>query len=212
MHNPNIIGGRGRRDRDDGADADGYRIGGYEQLRIYGKILGVMVHAVKDESDLRIALSELKNKHTVLIDTVGVSQRDKMVTEQVAMLSGANSEVKRLLCLNATSTGETLSEVVRAYQGSGLAGCILTKLDEAATIGGALDIAIRQKLTLYYVASGQRVPEDLHVANKQHLIDRAFKLKRETAAFKYLDDELPLLMSAATGNANLSTSREVSFG
>jgi len=191
---------------------DGYRIGGYEQLRIYGKILGVMVHAVKDESDLRIALSELKNKHTVLIDTVGVSQRDKMVTEQVAMLSGANSEVKRLLCLNATSTGETLSEVVRAYQGSGLAGCILTKLDEAATIGGALDIAIRQKLTLYYVASGQRVPEDLHVANKQHLVDRAFKLKRETAAFKYLDDELPLLMSAATGNANLSTSREVSFG
>lgn len=190
---------------------DGYRIGGYEQLRIYGKILGVMVHAVKDESDLRIALSELKNKHTVLIDTVGVSQRDKMVTDQVAMLSAPDTGVKRLLCLNATSTGETLSEVVRAYQGTGLAGCILTKLDEAATIGGALDIAIRQKLTLYYVASGQRVPEDLHVANKQYLIDRAFKLKRETAAFKYLDDELPLLMSAAT-NMNTSVSREVSFG
>ncbi|MFZ6725465.1 flagellar biosynthesis protein FlhF [Undibacterium sp. MH2W] len=190
---------------------DGYRIGGYEQLRIYGKILGVMVHAVKDESDLRIALSELKNKHTVLIDTVGVSQRDKMVTDQVAMLSGADTGVKRLLCLNATSTGETLSEVVRAYQGTGLAGCILTKLDEAATIGGALDIAIRQKLTLYYVASGQRVPEDLHVANKQYLIDRAFKLKRETAAFKYLDDELPLLMSAAA-NVTASASREVSFG
>jgi flagellar biosynthesis protein FlhF len=174
---------------------DGYRIGGYEQLRIYGKILGVMVHSVKDESDLRIALSELKNKHTVLIDTVGVSQRDKMVTEQVAMLSGAGVDVKRLLCLNATSTGETLSEVVRAYKGSGLAGCILTKLDEAATIGGALDIAIRQKLTLYYVASGQRVPEDLHVANKQYLVDRAFKLKRETAAYKLNEDELPLLMS-----------------
>ncbi|MFZ6689922.1 flagellar biosynthesis protein FlhF [Undibacterium sp. SXout11W] len=194
---------------------DGYRIGGYEQLRIYGKILGVMVHAVKDESDLRIALSELKNKHTVLIDTVGVSQRDKMVTDQVAMLSGAGTEVKRLLCLNATSTGETLSEVVRAYQGTGLAGCILTKLDEAATIGGALDIAIRQKLTLYYVASGQRVPEDLHVANKQHLIDRAFKLKRETAAFRYLDEELPLLMSAAvaTSKGQISpSSKEVSFG
>lgn len=195
---------------------DGYRIGGYEQLRIYGKILGVMVHAVKDESDLRIALSELKNKHTVLIDTVGVSQRDKMVTEQVAMLSGADSQVKRLLCLNATSTGETLSEVVRAYQGSGLAGCILTKLDEAATIGGAIDIAIRQRLTLYYVASGQRVPEDLHVANKQHLIDRAFKLKRETAPFRYLDEELPLLMSgagsAAAHVAKQHVAREVSLG
>ncbi|MFZ6773695.1 flagellar biosynthesis protein FlhF [Undibacterium sp. SXout7W] len=194
---------------------DGYRIGGYEQLRIYGKILGVMVHAVKDESDLRLALDELKNKHTVLIDTVGVSQRDKMVTEQVAMLSGADTPVKRLLCLNATSTGETLSEVVRAYQGSGLAGCILTKLDEAATIGGALDIAIRQKLMVYYVASGQRVPEDLHIANKQHLIDRAFKLKRETSAFRYLDEELPLLMAGAgvmhSGSAN-TFSQEVSLG
>lgn len=194
---------------------DGYRIGGYEQLRIYGKILGVMVHSVKDEADLRIALSELKNKHTVLIDTVGVSQRDKMVTEQVAMLSGADANVKRLLCLNATSTGETLSEVVRAYQGNGLAGCILTKLDEAATIGGALDIAIRQKLNVYYVASGQRVPEDLHVANKQHLVDRAFKLKRETAAFKFQDDELPILMASAARYGDSQVIRnmmEVSLG
>ncbi|MFZ6845217.1 flagellar biosynthesis protein FlhF [Undibacterium sp. RuTC16W] len=194
---------------------DGYRIGGYEQLRIYGKILGVMVHSVKDESDLRIALSELKNKHTVLIDTVGVSQRDKMVAEQIAMLSGADSNVKRLLCLNATSTGETLSEVVRAYQGKGdLAGCILTKLDEAATIGGVLDIAVRQKLNVYYVASGQRVPEDLHVANKQYLVDRAFKLKRETSAFSLQDDELPMVMAnAAMANAiNPGALREVSLG
>lgn len=172
---------------------DGYRIGAYEQLRIYGKILGVMVHSVKDQADLRIALNELKNKHTVLIDTVGVSQRDKMVSDQVAMLSGA--DVKRLLCVNATSTGETLSEVVRAYRGTGLAGCILTKLDEAATIGGALDIMIRQKLTMYYVASGQRVPEDLHVANKLYLVDRAFKLKRETSAYLHQDEELGLALA-----------------
>lgn len=174
---------------------DAYRIGAYEQLRIYGKILGVMVHSVKDEADLRIALAELKNKHTVLIDTVGVSQRDKMVAEQVAMLSGTNVDVKRLLCVNATSTGETLSEVVRAYRGTGLAGCILTKLDEAATIGGALDIIIRQKLQMFYVASGQRVPEDLHVANKLYLVDRAFKLKRETSAYLHKNDELSLAIA-----------------
>ncbi len=186
---------------------DGYRIGAYEQLRIYGKILGVMVHSVKDEADLRIALAELKNKHTVLIDTVGVSQRDKMVTEQVAMLSGSGLNVKRLLCMNATSTGETLSEVVRAYAGAGLSGCILTKLDEAATIGGALDITIRQKLNIYYVASGQRVPEDLHVANKQYLVDRAFKLKRETSAYKLQNEELPLLMTQSVlRSANLEVS------
>jgi flagellar biosynthesis protein FlhF len=191
---------------------DGYRIGGYEQLRIYGKILGVMVHSVKDESDLRIALDELRGKHTVLIDTVGMGQRDQMVAEQIAMLSGAGSDVKRLLCLSATSTGETLSEVVRSYQGEGLAGCIMTKLDEAATIGNVLDVVIRQKLNLYYVANGQRVPEDLHVANQHYLVDRAFKLKRETAPFQYNDAELPLVMANTARVMKDKTLREVNLG
>ncbi|WP_334190739.1 flagellar biosynthesis protein FlhF [Noviherbaspirillum sp.] len=191
---------------------DGYRIGGYEQLRIYGKILGVMVHSVKDETDLRIALDEMKNKHTVLIDTVGMGQRDKMVAEQIAMLSGAGTKVKRLLCLSATSSGETLNEVVRSYQGSGLAGCIMTKLDEAATIGSLLDVAIRQKLSLYYVANGQRVPEDLHVANQHYLVDRAFKLKRETAPFLIQDSELPMVMANTARSMNDNELREVRIG
>jgi flagellar biosynthesis protein FlhF len=189
---------------------DGYRIGGYEQLRIYGKILGVMVHAVKDEADLKIALSELKNKHTVLIDTVGMSQRDRLVSEQVAMLSNAN--VNKLLCLNATSTGETIAEVIHSYQGSGLTGCIVTKMDEAASLGAVLDAIIRQKITMFYLANGQRVPEDLHVANKNYLVDHAFKLKREQPAFQYLDDELPMLIGNATAAKNDRQLREVLLG
>ena len=191
---------------------DGYRIGGFEQLRIYGKILGVMVHSVKDESDLRNALDELKGKHTILIDTVGVSQRDKMVAEQVAMLSDVGVPIKRLLCLSATSTGETLNEVVRAYKGNGLAGCIMTKLDEAATVGNVLDVVIRQKLKMFYVANGQRVPEDLHLANKQYLVDRAFRLKRETAPFSYHDDELPLVVANTARSMNDKSLREVILG
>jgi len=182
---------------------DAYRIGGHEQLRIYGKILGVMVHSVKDEADLRIALKELRNKHTVLIDTIGMSQRDHMVAEQVAMLSGSGADVKRLLCLNSTSTNETLNEVVRAYQGSGLHGAIMTKMDEAASIGGVLDIVIRQKLNLHYVSNGQRVPEDLHVADRALLIDRAFRNRGAAPT----DADLPLMMAAAAAQA-----REVSHG
>lgn len=191
---------------------DGYRIGGYEQLRIYGKILGVIVHSVKDETDLRIALDELGSKHMVLIDTVGMGQRDKMVAEQVAMLQGAGAKVKRLLCMSATSNGETLNEVARSYMGDGLAGCIITKLDEAATIGSVLDVIIRQKLNLYYVANGQRVPEDLHVANQHYLVDRAFKLKRETAPFQLQDEELPIVIGSAAHAMHDKTLREVSLG
>jgi flagellar biosynthesis protein FlhF len=190
---------------------DAYRIGGHEQLRIYGKILGVMVHSVKDEADLRIALKELRNKHTVLIDTIGMSQRDQMVTEQVAMLTESGANVQRLLCLNATSTNETLNEVVRAYQGTGLAGCIMTKMDEAASIGNVLDVIIRQKLNLHYISNGQRVPEDLHLADRAMLVDRAFRSKRD-AASQLSDADLPLMM-AGLGNLNNDRSlREVYVG
>lgn len=174
---------------------DAYRIGGHEQLRIYGKILGVMVHAVKDEADLKIALEELKGKHTILIDTVGVSQRDKMVSEQIAMLSNADVRIKKLLCLNATNTSETLTDVINAYRGKGLDGCIMTKLDEAAIIGNILDVAIREHLKVYYVANGQRVPEDLHLANKKVLVHRALKLgTQRNSPFHVRNDELPFLM------------------
>lgn len=173
---------------------DAYRIGGHEQLRIYGKILGVMVHAVKDEADLKIALNELKNKRTILIDTVGVSQRDMMVTEQIAMLSNTNSPIKKLLCLNATSTGETLTDVIRAYKGKGLDGTIITKLDEAVTIGGVLDVIVRGKLKLYYLANGQRVPEDIHLANKNYLIQKALKIGADGRSLQFKNEELPFIM------------------
>ena len=139
-----------------------------------------------------------------------MSQRDRLVSDQVAMLSGAN--VKKLLCLNATSTGETLNEVIRSYQGSGLTGCIVTKMDEAASIGSVLDAIIRQKLTTYYLANGQRVPEDLHVANKQYLVEYAFKLKREQSAFQFQDNELPMVMANTSAAMHDRHLREVSLG
>ena len=188
---------------------DSYRIGGHEQLRIYGKILGVTVHAVRDAADLRLALSELRNKHTVLIDTVGMSQRDQAVAEQVEMLCQAGKQIKRLLLLNATSHGETLNEVVQAYQTRGLDGCILTKVDEAASLGPALDCAIRHELNVHYLATGQRVPEDLHLANRQYLIHRAFKTRSLASPWQLDESELTFALSG-----NQSTQREsaVSFG
>jgi flagellar biosynthesis protein FlhF len=183
---------------------DSYRIGGHEQLRIYGKILGVMVHTVKDEADLKLALNELKNKHTILIDTVGVSQRDKMVAEQIKMLSNKQLIIKKLLCLNATNTGDTLIDVVKAYRGQGLSGCVMTKIDEAITLGNVLDVMIREKLKLHYVTNGQRVPEDLHLPHKQQLVHRTFNRKAtKDSPFQLPKEDQALVV----GNTVRNTSR-----
>lgn len=175
---------------------DGYRIGAHEQLRIYGRILGVPVFQVRDASDLRRTLAELRDKHMVLIDTVGMSQRDRMVAEQIAMLSGIG-HVRRLLLLNATCRGDTLDDVVRAYGGDDLAGCILTKVDEAVSLAPALGAAIAHKLEVFYVANGQRVPEDLHLPNRAYLLHRALRPGAQESPWKLKGDEAALMMAAA---------------
>jgi flagellar biosynthesis protein FlhF len=171
---------------------DSYRIGAYEQLRIYGKILGVEVHAVRDTEDLRLTLSALKRKHLVLIDTIGMGQRDGRVPGQSEMLDACGA--KRLLLLNATSGGDTLDDVVNTYGGAGVIGCIATKLDEAVTLGAVLDVLIRRKLQLHYIANGQRVPEDLHEVNREYLLHRAFKPGARASAFVVNELEFPAVM------------------
>ena len=182
---------------------DSYRIGAHEQLRIYGRILGVPVYLVKDGAELRQTLAELQHKHIVLIDTMGMSQKDKLVPELTDMLSGC--AVQRLLLLSCTSRGDTLDDVVRAYQGDGLAGCLLTKVDEAASLAAALDVIMRHRLRLHYVSNGQRVPEDLHLPNRAYLLHRAFKENGDTSPHRLESIESGLMMAnagvAAVGGA-----------
>ena len=188
---------------------DTYRIGAHEQLRIYGKILGVPVYVIKDEADLQLTLSDLQNKHLILIDTVGMSQRDRRLSEQVALLSGAGRRIKRLLLLSANGHGSTLEDVVRSYKKDDMDGCILTKIDEAISIGPALDVVIRHKLMLHYVANGQRVPEDLHLPNPVYLVDRVLKPVQADSPFTPLEAEYPLVMAAAGGMAGVDGYTEV---
>jgi flagellar biosynthesis protein FlhF len=186
---------------------DTYRIGAHEQLKIYGKILGVPVYAVKDEADLQFTLADLQNKHLVLIDTVGMSQKDKRLADQIAMLTGQSRSVKRLLLVSANAQSGTLDDVVKSYRGAGMEGCILTKVDEAISIGGALDVIVRHKLPLHYITNGQRVPEDLHPGNANYLVDRAFRLAETPSSFSLKEEEYPLIMAAATGDGGAGALR-----
>lgn len=161
---------------------DCYRIGAYEQLQMYGQILGIEVYAVRDAVDLDSVLNKLRDKHMVLVDTVGMSQRDHAVPQQIAMLCGATRPVKRLLLLNASSHSDALDEVVLAYrQGAqpghpnDLAGCIFTKVDEATHPGTLIDIAIRHRLKIHYISGGQKVPEHLILPDRHVLLEGFFQ-------------------------------------
>lgn len=172
---------------------DRFRIGAHEQLRIYGDILGVPVHAVKDAADLRFALSAMKDKHLVIIDTVGMSQRDRSLSEQIGMLAGVQAPMQRVLLLNGAAHGDTLNEVVHAYRNDaagaagGIDGCIISKLDEATHLGSVLDVVIRHRLPVFYASTGQRVPEHLELAQAGALVERAFLTPRRGSLFNDAD-------------------------
>jgi len=152
---------------------DAYRIGAHEQLRAYGRILGVPVHTAHDRASLDDLLDLLANKKLILIDTAGMAQRDSRTQELLEML--AHPSIKKLLVINAAQQGETIEDVVNAWKGAACEGVVLSKLDEAVKLAPALDTLIRHKLKVLGTANGQRVPEDWHRLPSPALVQRALK-------------------------------------
>ena len=155
---------------------DSYRIGAHEQLMTYGRLLGIPVQVASDHNELRSTLNSLSDKRLVLIDTAGMSQRDVRLTEQFATLADTGIPIRTLLVLSATVHPSVLNETIRAFSGVPLDGAILTKLDEAASLGGVLSAAIEQQLPLRFITNGQRVPEDMQVARALELVQQAANL------------------------------------
>ena len=172
---------------------DAYRVGAHEQLRAYGRILGVPVHTAHDRASLEDLLELLAGKKMVLIDTAGMAQRDSRTRELLDMLQ--HRAIKRLLVVNAASQGETIEDVLVAYRAASCAGVVLSKLDEAVKLGPALDALIRHKLKVVGVANGQRVPEDWHRLSANALTHRALR-GGGSSAYKLDSGDVNLIFAA----------------
>jgi flagellar biosynthesis protein FlhF len=158
---------------------DGYRIGAREQLMTYARILGVPMHAANGGRDLARVLERLKSKKLILIDTAGMGPRDVRLTEQLAALQLGAARARVLLALPAQGEGHALDEIVQAFARLNPVACILTKVDEAASLGAVISTTLRHRLKIAYVCDGQRVPEDLHAAHQRRvwLVRAALQLK-----------------------------------
>ena len=150
---------------------DNYRVGAHEQLRTYGRLLDIPVKHALNKEELQAHLDDSLNKDLVLIDTAGMSQRDIRLSEQLAVLKETKSNMKVFLVLSATSQLDGLNETINVFRDVQPDGCIITKLDESTTLGPVLSAIIDKNITLAYVSDGQRVPEDLHLARVDRLIN-----------------------------------------
>jgi len=158
---------------------DSYRVGAHEQLKTYGRILGVPVYIANDEEELKLVLSRLEDKQLILIDTAGMSHRDLRLTQQLSMLRHSHETIKILAVLSASTQTLAMDEVIKTLNAKELDGCIASKVDESTSIGGIISILIENKLQLNYISDGQKVPEDIHRANTTDLLKQALEMVRQ---------------------------------
>ncbi|UUY07195.1 flagellar biosynthesis protein FlhF [Pseudomonas sp. J452] len=156
---------------------DSFRIGAQEQLKTLGRILDVSVTLVDPGQSLVQALAPLARKRVVLIDTAGLPANDPALRMQLESLAGRGVNAKNYLVLAATSQSQVLKAAYHSYKRCGLAGCILSKLDEATSLGEVLGLAISQHLPVAYLTDGPKIPDDVQVPRSHQLVSRAVSLQ-----------------------------------
>ena len=158
---------------------DTYRVGAHEQLRAYGRMMGVVAHLAHDRAALQDLLNLLAAKKMVLIDTTGLAPHDPRKRDMLDVLD--LPKVNRLQVLNAGGHGDTLEDVVSSFKSKGVQQAVLSKIDEAAKLGPVLDAAIRHQLVLRGVTTGQRVPEDWEAADAGKLVRMSMRAPAKSA-------------------------------
>jgi len=158
---------------------DSFRIGAQEQLKTLGRILNVSVTQVDPGQSLAQALEPLLRKRVILIDTAGLQASDPALRMQLESLAGRGIRARNYLVLATTSQKQVLTAAYHSYKRCGLAGCILTKLDETASLGEVLSLAIGHELPVAYLTDGPRIPDDLHLPRRHQLVSRAVSVQMQ---------------------------------
>ncbi|MBS0418247.1 MAG: hypothetical protein JSR66_11070 [Proteobacteria bacterium] len=161
--------------------ADPVRIGAQDQLRSLAQLLGVSVYTPESFEHLPTLLSRLSER-LILIDTPGSSVRDSQLAGRLAVLANSASKLETALVLAASTQAGAIEEAVRRFAPANPSCCVLTKLDEAASLGGVLSALIRARLPVSYMSEGQRVPEDLRPARALELVSAAVRLAKARGA------------------------------
>ncbi len=157
---------------------DTFRIGAFEQLATFGRIIGCPVKQAKDHEELAVLLTQLQQRKLILIDTAGMSQRDVRLAEKLsALMHNSRVKIRSYLVLSATSQARVMQETVEHFKRITLSGCIFTKLDECLSLGEIINIAIQNALPVSYLTNGQRVPEDIEAAQAKAMVMQAEQLR-----------------------------------
>lgn len=150
---------------------DTYRIAAAEQLKTYGRIIGLPVEVAGGAAELAALVRAHSDKDIVLIDTAGRSHRNKAHISEIGDIAAAVPGAAFNLVLSSQTRDEALYDAVRGFNGVNIDSLTFTKLDEGRPWGSVINTAVLSGSPVAYLTTGQRVPEDIEIATRERLVD-----------------------------------------
>ncbi|PIQ98797.1 MAG: hypothetical protein COV66_12895 [Nitrospinae bacterium CG11_big_fil_rev_8_21_14_0_20_45_15] len=153
---------------------DTYRMGAFDQLKIYGDIMQIPTELAADKYEFQSSVKKHSDKDLILIDTMGRSHQDTGYAAELKEIFATVGNVETHLVASIASQEKILNAVHRQLAPLGLDRALFTKLDEGLNFGSLLNFSLRTRLPFSYFTSGQRVPEDIEIANQKKVIRLIF--------------------------------------
>jgi flagellar biosynthesis protein FlhF len=150
---------------------DNFRTAAAEQLRAYATILGVGFQSLETVGALAQALEEHRHKELILIDTAGHGPRDLDGSADLARFLATHPTLDTHLVLTASMKSADLSHAADRFEVFRPRKLLFTKLDETETFGPLVNEAVRTGKPISFLASGQRIPEDLEAATAKRVVE-----------------------------------------
>jgi flagellar biosynthesis protein FlhF len=143
---------------------DTYRVAAVEQLRTYADIIDLPMEVVATPREMREAVARMSHLDLVLMDTAGRSPRDEVKIQELKSMLGEAEPDEVHLVLSSTAGAKSLISTAERFADVGTTALLLTKLDEAQSLGHLVSLVRSVRLPVSYLTDGQNVPDDIRVA------------------------------------------------
>ena len=148
---------------------DTYRVAAVEQLRTYADIIDLPMEVVATPREMREAVARMSHLDLVLMDTAGRSPRDEIKIQELKSMLGEAEPDDVHLVLSSTAGAKSLIGTTERFAEVGTTAILLTKLDEANSLGHLVSLVRECRLPISYLTDGQNVPDDIQVAERRRL-------------------------------------------
>lgn len=156
---------------------DTYKIASSEQLKIYSEILEVPLSVAHSNADIPGEMEKYKDKDIIFIDT-GKCPDEQMYRKQICELIEMTKPDEIYLAVSASTNYRFCSKTLSDYSYVENYKFIITKTDEAMSLGTLFNLRSLSPKPIAYLTCGQILTEDIDEYSADYVLKKLFAEKQ----------------------------------